>query len=147
MNLATVPTLRAMTPAAVDKVRRLEAVLRKEEQVDVQTSHLIHAGVYARTIRIPAGVVLTGVLIKRATVVIVNGHVTVFNGGETLDLDGYHVLPASAGRKQVFLARRDTDLTMLFPTAAQSVAEAEAEFTDDTDLLLERGGPAVITRE
>lgn len=127
-----------MTPAAIDKVRQLEAGLMGLPQVEIATAHLLHGGMYARTIRIPAGVVLTGALIKRATVLIVNGTCTMFVGDDTLTLHGYRVLPASAGRKQVFLAHEDTDLTMLFPSRAGSVAEAEAEFTDETDLLLSR---------
>lgn len=128
----------AMSSEAIDKARRLEAKLIGLPQVPTKTSHLIHGGLYARTIHIPAGAVLTGTLIKLATVLIVNGDVTVFTGGDTLDLCGYHVIPASAGRKQVFLARADTDLTMLFPSRAATVAEAEAEFTDEAHLLLSR---------
>lgn len=132
----TSPRLVPMAPEAIDKVRRLEANLKEMPQVAIRTEHLIHGGMYARTIRIPAGAVLTGALIKLATVLIVSGECTVFTGGDTLELRGYHVIPASAGRKQVFLAHVDTDLTMLFPSGAASVEQAEAEFTDEAHLLL-----------
>jgi len=125
-----------MSPEAIDRVRRLEGALAQLPQVEIRTAHLFHAGVYARTIRIPAGVTLTGALIKVSTVLIFSGHATVFIGGEAVELHGYHVIAASAGRKQAFVAHADTDLTMLFPSAAQSVAEAEAEFTDEVELLL-----------
>jgi len=134
--IAPRPHLPAMSPEAIDRVRRLEGALAQMPQVDIPTAHLFHAGVYARTIRIPAGVALTGALIKVSTVLIFSGHATVFIGGEAVELHGYHVIAASAGRKQAFVAHADTDLTMLFPSAAQSVAEAEAEFTDEADLLL-----------
>ena len=49
----------------------------------------------------------------------------------------------AAGRKQAFLAITDTALTTTFPTAAVTVEEAEAEFTDETDLLASRGDDAV----
>jgi hypothetical protein len=62
----------------------------------------------------------------------------VFVDGEPLELTGYHVLPAAAGRKQALLARADTHLTMIFATRATSVAEAEAEFTDEADRLASR---------
>ena len=128
----------AMSAEAIDKVRRLEGEAMKLPQVEIATQHVIHAGMYARTIRIPAGVLLTGALIKIATLLIVSGHATVFMDGETVELCGYHVLPASAGRKQVFLAHADTDLTMLFPSSAQSVEAAEHEFTDEAHLLISR---------
>lgn len=134
------PRLVPMSPEAVDKVRQLEASLMSLPQVAIRTEHLIHAGLYARTVRIPAGAVLTGALIKRATVLIVSGEATVFTGGDTLELSGFHVLPGSAGRKQAFMARAETCLTMLFPSAAASVTEAEAEFTDEAHLLLSRHG-------
>lgn len=132
------PHLPAMSADAVERVRRLENHMRHLPQVNIHTDHLFHAGVYARTIRIPAGVALTGALISCATVLIFSGHATVFIGGETVQLQGYHVIPASAGRKQAFVAHEATDLTMLFASAARSVAQAEAEFTDEAHLLLSR---------
>lgn len=141
----TTPSFPAMSAADVEKVGRLEANLRDMEQVPIQTTHHFHAGLYARTIRIPKGVVITGALIRIPTMLIVSGHVTVFIGGDTIELRGYHVLPASAGRKQVFLAHADTDLTMLFPSRAETVEEAEAEFTDETELLMSREQPGNLT--
>jgi hypothetical protein len=60
------------------------------------------------------------------------------------------VLPAAAGRKQAFLAQADSHITMIFATAARSVAEAEREFTDEADNLVSRragGNRIVITGE
>jgi hypothetical protein len=127
-----------MSTADAEKVGRLESRLRDMVQVPIATTHHFHAGMYARTIRIPQGVVITGALIRIPTMLIVSGHVTVFIGGDSIELRGYHVIPASAGRKQVFVAHADTDLTMLFPTSAGTVEEAEAEFTDETELLMSR---------
>lgn len=144
MNAVAVPRpqLPAMSPDAVERVRRLEGELMQMQQVQLPTAHLFHAGVYARTIRIPAGMALTGALIKVATVLVFSGHATVFSGDEAIELQGYHVIPASAGRKQAFVAHVDTDLTMLFASAARSVAQAEDEFTDEADLLLSRSQEA-----
>ena len=138
--------LPAMPAEAIERVRRLEGALAELPQVEIATAHLFHAGVYARTIRIPAGVALTGALIKVSTVLIFSGHATVLIGGEVVELHGYHVIPASAGRKQAFVAHTDTDLTMLFPSEARSVAEAESEFTDEADLLLshQQGAETII---
>lgn len=149
MNPITVaaPSFPAMDAGDVAKVGRLESQLRAVEQVAIQTTHHFHAGMYARTIRIPKGVVITGALISIPTILIVSGHATVFIGGDSLDLHGYHVIPGSAGRKQAFLAHEDTDLTMIFPTEARTVEEAEVEFTDETDLLMSRqqSGNLIIT--
>jgi len=135
---ARAASLPPMSADAVDRVRCLEDVVGHCPQVVVETDHLIHAGMYARTIHVPAGMVLTGALIRVPTIVIVSGDCTVYAGEESIDLIGYRVLPGGAGRKQVFVTRTDTDITMLFPTQAGSVEEAEAEFTDEVGLLMSR---------
>jgi hypothetical protein len=132
-----------MSAAAIGKVRALDSLLIQCAQEPITTHHLIHAGMYARTITIPVGVVLTGVLIKRATILIFNGEALVATGEGTVHLKGYHVLPASANRKQAYHALADTQLTMLFPTTADNVQDAEEEFTDEADLLFSRHGENV----
>lgn len=122
----------------VARVGLLQDYMLQLPQVEIETTHHLHAGLYARTIRIPAGVVITGALICIPTLLILSGHATVFIGGESVELVGYHVLPGQAGRKQVFRAHADTDLTMLFATQASTVEEAEAEFTHETDSLASR---------
>jgi len=135
---ATRSAIAPMTPEAIDKVRQLEARTAELEQVEIPTDHVLHGGMYARTIKIPAGVLLTGAHIKRATTLVISGHVTVFVGAGTIEINGYQVLPASAGRKQAFLAHADTFVTMLFPSEAASIEAAENEFTDEADRLLSR---------
>ncbi|WP_231602304.1 hypothetical protein [Herbaspirillum chlorophenolicum] len=145
------PCLPAMAPAAIEKVRRLEALsLEQCEQVEFPTAHLIHGGMYARTLHMSAGTVLTGALLKIPTVLIVAGDCAVFIGEETIELRGYNVLPGSAGRKQVFLAHTDVDMTMFFPSKAGSVGEAEQEFTDEYEMLMTHrlgGDKTLITGE
>lgn len=128
----------AMTPYAVDKTRQLESAILQLPQHNLVTRHLIHAGVYHRTLLFPVGVLVACAFIKRSTTVIISGDITVFIGDDSARFTGYHVLPASAGRKQAMLAHEDTELTMLFATNATTVEEAEAEFTDDTDILMSR---------
>ena len=130
--------LPVMSREAIAKVYRLEEALSHLPQVELETTHVLHAGVYLRTVRVPAGVVVTGALIKIATTLVVSGAGIVFIGDETLDISGYHVIPASAGRKQAFLAHTDTDITMLFHTHATTVGQAEDEFTDESDRLQTR---------
>lgn len=135
--------IAAMSAQAIDKVRRLEAVTRELPQVEIATHHVLHGGLYARTIRIPAGVLLTGAFIRVPTLLIVDGCVTVNTGDEPVTLAGRNVLAASAKRRQAFLAHTDTTLTMVFATQAQTVAEAEEEFTDEAHLLMSRKPGAV----
>ena len=79
-----------MTSDAVAKVRELEGVLRELPQVEIATEHVLHAGLYARTIRIPAGVVLTGVFIIIPTMLVV--YRSVLGGSRSLFLVGLRLL-------------------------------------------------------
>lgn len=133
---ATTTTIPAMTAETIEQVRAFEALVRQEPQVVLETSHVLHAGIYARTIVVPAGIVLCATLIKIPTIVIVQGHAAFHTGdGETIEVEGYQVIPAAAGRKQVVYAHADTWITMAFPTNAKSVEDAENEFTDEADTL------------
>jgi hypothetical protein len=128
-----------MSPAAIDTVRRLEAAsLADRPQVVLPVDHVLHAGLYARTVTLPASALITGVEIKIATLLIVQGDVVAYTGDGERRYTGYNVLTAAAGRKQAFYAFAETRLTMIFPTQAKTVAEAEAEFTDETHMLQSR---------
>lgn len=148
--LLPIASLQATTPDMLARIAVLEETLIGHEPIDLPTEHVIHAGMYLRTITLPKEMVLTGALIKRATVVIVTGSAAVLVGEQWMRLDGYNVIPASAGRKQVFVSYSPVIITMMFPTKAKTVEEAEAEFTDDADRLLSRrqnASSVVITEE
>lgn len=133
----SVPQIPTMTAATVAKVRELESQLSKAPQVDVETFHVLHAGLYARSLNLPAGVALTGALIKIPTVLIVSGSCAMLIGEEeAVQLEGYNVIPAMAGRKQAFITHSDVQMTMLFPTLADTIEQAEREFTDEYERLL-----------
>lgn len=126
------------TPEAFEKLKEIESQLLAMPQVEIETTHRLHAGVYSRTIKIPAGVAVAGVIIKCATQLIISGHVRLTCGDKVVELQGYHVLNGVPGRKQIAFALEDTYCTMLFATDAKTVEEAENEFTDEADKLLTR---------
>lgn len=138
MHDLTAAIIPAMTPAEIGKVQQLEDILLQHPQIQIPIEQTLHAGLYARTARIPAGGLITGALIKLDTLLIVSGTTTVFIGNRTLQLQGHNVLQASAGRKQAFLAHTNLVLTMLFATHAATVEEAEQQFTDDHHRLTTR---------
>jgi len=147
---AQLPMLPASSPALVKALEEIEADLMGHEPIEVPTEHVLHAGMYVRTIALPAGMVLFGCTVKLPTLVIVTGSAAVLVGEEWLRLEGYNVIPASADRKQVFVTYSSVVISMAFPTSAKTVEEAEYEFTDDADRLLSRRQNAnrvVITEE
>jgi hypothetical protein len=120
-----------MNDNEIDKIRKLESVLLQFPQVKLETTHVLHAGIYARTIKIPKGTLFTGALIKIPTVLIIQGHCKVYMGESSKDYIGYNVIPASANRKGGAYAYEDTWATVLCATNASSVEEAEKELTDE----------------
>jgi GNAT superfamily N-acetyltransferase len=135
---ATVP---ATTAGGVEHVKWIEDIVKQVPQVPIATHHVIHAGVYSRTICVPKGVVLTGALTKIPTTLTICGHASVLVGdSEEVEIRGYQVLAASAGRKQAYIAHADTFITMSFKTDARTVEEAEEAFTDEAEFLFSRTG-------
>ena len=128
----------SMSIEAFDKVRALESITEAMEQADIVTWHILHGGMYTRTIEIPSGVVLTGALVKVPTVLVVNGDVSIYANDQEIRVTGHAALPASPNRKQAFVSHADTWLTMTFKTDARTVEEAEDEFTEEADRLMSR---------
>jgi len=127
-----------MSTEEIDKVRYMEKEMLKMPQIKIATHHIIHAGMYARTITVPAGIMLTGSLMKIPTLLIIQGEFLLFAGDKTIKLTGYNIFTGSENRKQIGVAMTDTHVTMIFATNAKTVAEAEEEFTDETHLLFSR---------
>jgi len=148
MTPAVVPQgfgIAPMSAGQIANVLALEQQVLACPQLAIKTHHVLHAGLYSRTIVLPADVILTGALIKIATLLLITGDVLVSRGDVSTRVTGHAVLPASAGRKQAFMTYQDTTVTMVFPTNATTVEQAEAEFTDDTDMLFSRRDPDLNT--
>lgn len=124
--------------ASPDAVRELERHMMELPQVEVDTHHLVHGRMYARTILIPAGVMLTGALTNCDNICVVHGDITVTTDDGTRRLTGYHVLPAKAGFKRAGVAHADTYWTMLCHTDLVDVHEIEDEISSEANLLQSR---------
>lgn len=134
--------LPATPPEIEEQIRAAARRMQPHEgSFEAKMEHVLHAGMYARTCRVPAGMAFTSVLIKVPTVLVVNGACFVFASDRWRKLAGYHVLAAAAGRIQAYYTVTQTEITMLFPTKARTVEEAEAEFTDEAAALLSRRRP------
>jgi hypothetical protein len=131
-------TLTPPSPEMLDKMNQANDLIRACPQVEIVTEHLIHGGMYARTIRRGPGVVAVGSLILRATILIISGPCTLVTGDRCIDLHGYNVLPGLAGRKQLSLTHGDVEMTMIFPTSAKTVEDAENEIFAEADQLVSR---------
>jgi hypothetical protein len=139
VNLAT--RALSLLPVSEDgraKIAAVHQAILRCPQVELATEHLLHGGMYVRTIRLPPGTKMVGSYIKVPTVLIVRGSTAVFTGDGVVELEGYNVLHGCAGRQQVFVTRSDVEMTMIFPTSAKTVAEAEDEVFGDAEQLMSR---------
>lgn len=135
--------ISSMSDETISNVRFLQNEFLELPQVSIPTSHLIHAGMYARTVKVPAGTAIVGSLMKVASILILNGEFVIYVDNEPIKLEGYNVFYGCANRKQAGYALSDAHVTMIFPTPAKSVADAEEEFTDEAHLLASRHNDAV----
>lgn len=132
--------LSASSPDVRAAIDRATALMMELPQIDLVTEHMFHGGMYARTVRLVAGSMITGTLLIVPTLLIIHGDVEVFTGEEFERFTGFHVLAGSAGRQSLMVCLSDVEITMVYATKAQSVEIVEAEFTDSPEKLMSRRG-------
>lgn len=132
MSDATIGPLTAEARAEIDA---LTEQWRALPQVEIPVHHVLHGGMYARTVTVPAGVAIIGVHVVVPTILVMDGKGTLVAGGEAREIDGHVVLAGSAYRKSIYIAREETVVTMMAATEAASIAEAQAQFTDEAHVL------------
>ena len=121
-----------------EKVAAIEQFALQMPQVDLSTHHLVHAGLCARTILIPAGTLLTGALTNMDNICVVAGDIEVTTDEGVQRITGFAVLPAKAGFKRAGFAHADTWWTTLWPTELQDIEAIENEMTGEADMLQTR---------
>lgn len=123
---------------SIESVRRLEALIEQTPQIDLGTKNLIHGRMCARTIFIPAGTVLTGVLTKCDNISVMIGDITVTTDDGPIRLTGFNVIPAGAGFKRAGITHADTWWTTIHHTNFEKIEEIEEEMTDEPENLQTR---------
>jgi hypothetical protein len=116
-------------------VQQFENVALTMPQVHIKTTHLLHGGMYARTIRIPANTMLTGALTSCDNICIVSGDITVTTDAGPQRLAGFNVLPAAAGARRAGMTHSETFWTTIMPTDASTVEQAELDLTSEPQRL------------
>lgn len=136
-DIVTLPAkLPAISSKALAALREVETELLARPQLSAKTQHVLHGGLYSRTLLLPKGVMITGALVKIPTLLILNGDMWVWLGERRARFIGFQVVPASAHRKQAFMGiAEESFITMVFPTKAKTVEECEWEFTDEANRL------------
>lgn len=120
------------------KVEHLEAALLKAPQVSLDTTHAMAGGVYARTITIPAGTVLTGAKHKKDHLNIMRGDISVTTDEGVKRFTGQHVIETKAGHKRAGFAHADTLWTTVCHTELTDVEAIEADLVEEPERLQTR---------
>lgn len=144
----------ATSEDTIGKLMRVQQALMQTPQIEVHTEHVIHGGIYTRTIRMKPGTYVMGAHYKVPSTVVLCGTLYAYSGDKWKRFDGVNVLTGSKGRKQLFATpyenEADAVITMSFRTDAKTVEQAENEMTDEAELLMSRhsdGDSVVITEE
>lgn len=124
--------------ATLDDILKLESMILKGPQVDLLTEHALSGGVYARTIHIPAGTVLTGATHKKDHVNVLFGDISVSTDNGMMRLSGYHILPTRAGAKRIGYAHADTVWTTICETQLTDFEAIEDELVEESKMLQTR---------
>lgn len=120
---------------------RMEALMDEmaavaPDDAGIRISHVLHAGCYARTAFVPAGVLFVSNQVMVPTVVVISGDCLLTDTDKAVRIQGYEVLAGAQRRQAVFRTLKDTYITAFFATNAKTVAEAEREAVADPSRLL-----------
>jgi len=101
-----------LPPRDHEGLRRLEAKILELPQVDMPVEHAHCDGLYARTIKIPAGVVLTGKAHRHECFFVVRrGRIAVTKGDAVVLLEAGDMLVTPAGSMRAGVTLADTEVT------------------------------------
>lgn len=113
--------------APLDPIEALQAEMLRHPQVELTTTHLFGGGIYARTVRQPAGIWVVGKVHKREHLFqVVEGSLRI--GKDTFAAP--HTFVSRPGTKRAIIALTDALYTTYHRTDATSPAEAEAELVE-----------------
>ena len=134
-----ITNIHPTSPEAVERITAFISAAKKafpDESDRMSMRHDFHAGMYVRTLFVPAGMIVANDLIKIPTVLIVSGDCVITDTESTVRINGYEVLLGAAARQCVVRTLRDTYFSMCFATHAKTVEEAEKEFATHPETLL-----------
>jgi hypothetical protein len=120
------------------RVRRFEDQALTAPQVDLETRHLIGAGLYVRSVMIRAGGAITGAAHRKPHVCITRGDIVVTTDDGPKRLTGMHEFSVEPGSKRAGVAIEDTIWTTVTRTDLTDLALIEAELFDEPERLQTR---------
>lgn len=116
-----------------DKILELEDKIAAMPQIEGKVDHLFSDGLYARTLYIPAGAVLTGKVHKRDHInFLMKGTIRVMTDEGMKLLEAPQIISSKKGIKRAGFAITDTEWTTVHATTATDVATVEDEIAEES---------------
>ena len=121
----------------LDNIEEFNELLQQFPQEHIPVQHLVHGGMYSRTIRVKAGTYAVGAMLNHDNISVMVGDCTCSTDDGMVRLTGFNVLPASAGGKRVGYFHSDTDWTMIMriPDGMRDVDAIEQYITCEYDKI------------
>lgn len=111
------------------KVIEFEKLMAREPQVELEVDHIFSLGVYARALKIPKGIMLTGKIHKFEQLnILAKGKMKVSDGGDYKIVEAPFWLVSPAGTKRIALALEDCVWITVHGTHEKDVELIEKEF-------------------
>ncbi len=131
---------------AREKILELEDAIRLLPPIELETIHHFAPGVYARELRIPAGVVLTGKIHRTEHLNIISaGKIQVYNDGVTKTIEAPFTFVSKPGTNRAGFAIENTVWTTIHVTEETDLALIEKEVIVESFELLEFEQRGLIT--
>lgn len=134
------PTRSALAMPVNDRIRKLENYLATLDQVVIGLEHEFIDGLYKRTMRVPAGTVLTGAVHKvKHMDVMIEGSMEVVTPNGTKRIDAPFTMTTEEGIKKCGKALTDVTWCTFHAAPYDTVEEMEAHIhsENDADLFIE----------
>lgn len=132
---------RAVAPSNREQILRLEARMRELPAIEIETLHHFAPGIYAREIRIPKGVLLTGKIHRTEHLSIISkGRLTFVSANASrMTVEAPYTLVSKPGAKRAIYAHEDSVWTCIHPTTETDLDRLEEIFIAPSFEALEAG--------
>lgn len=110
-------------------IAEVEKKMLEMPSVPIPVEHLFSKGVYARTMTVPHGTLLTGKIHKHKNLNIISkGDVSFFSVDGSVRVQAPYIFVAEPGTKRIIYAHSETVWTTIHGTELTDLEEIEAEF-------------------
>lgn len=134
------PTIASLSMTVNDRIRKLEKYLLTQEQVTAGLEHEFIDGLYKRTMRVPAGTVLTGAIHRvKHMDVMTEGSMLVITEDGTKQIDAPFTMTTQEGVKKCGIALTDVTWCTFHAAPYDTIEEMEAHIhsKNDEDIFIE----------